>query len=140
MQEWLRQNPRTWDLISEGCTCEQAVWETLVAYDADGDVNDQTSIATITVVMDLVKAFERVQLWQVWRWGMYYNFPPELLAMVLTYFSYARRLQVMGSFTEQLQTWTAIVAGSKFSVAILRLVLMWPMDQLLDMWPSLSLK
>ena len=76
--------------------------------------------------MDLVKAFERVQLVHVWKWGLYYGFPKALLAMVLTYFGYARRLVVDGCYTESLETCTAIVAGSRFSVCILRLMEQWP--------------
>ena len=65
--------------------------------------------------MDLVKAFERVELAQVWHWGLSPGFPRALLAMVLTYFGYARRLVVDGRASAQLQTYTAIVAGSSCS-------------------------
>ena len=60
--------------------------------------------------------------------------------MVLTYFGYARRLVVDGCYTESLETCTAIVAGSRFSVCILRLMLQWPMEQLQKSWPDLRLK
>jgi hypothetical protein len=53
---------------------------------------------------------------------MYFGFPKEILAVVMTYFGFARRLVVMGSASEALQTYTAIVAGSKFSVCILKMV------------------
>ena len=116
------------------------MWETLLAYEADGDYVSTHQMATATVIMDLVKAFERVQLVHVWKWGLYYGFTKALLAMVLTYFGYARRLVVDGCYTESLETCTAIVAGSRFSVCILRLMLQWPMEQLQKSWPDLRLK
>jgi len=140
MQDWLRQYPRAWDCCAAGNTCEGAVWETLLAHEADGIVDKPHQVVTATLIIDLVKAFERAQLQHVWEWGMYYNFPKALLAMILTYFGYARRLVVDGCVSEQLQTCTAIVAGSRFSVCLLRMVLQWPMDELQRQWPDMRLK
>ena len=54
-------------------------------------------------------------------------------------FSFMRRLIVDGSFSEGMSTVTAIVAGSTFSCAILHIVLIWPSDKLLQLWPQVSL-
>ena len=44
------------------------------------------------LVMDLIKAFEKAQLLQVWQWACYHGFPLDILCLVLRYFSQARRL------------------------------------------------
>ncbi len=56
----------------------------------------RTDEATVTVVMDLVKAFERVSSDTAWRWGLHLGFPKRLLRIVLSYFGFARRLVVGG--------------------------------------------
>eukprot|EP00974_Lingulodinium_polyedra_P034458 3313182-Lingulodinium_polyedra.AAC.1 len=60
--------------------------------------------------------------------------------MVLTIFSFARRLSVEGCASEELHTVTAIVAGSRFSAAVLRLVLQTPLDGVGARWPYLALR
>ena len=85
MRRSLRANPREWDCCSPGQSSEGAVWETLLAHEADGAAEcGPKDKVTATVIMDLVKAFERVELVQVWHWGLSYGFPRALLAMVLT--------------------------------------------------------
>ena len=60
--------------------------------------------------------------------------------MVLQIFHFPRRVIVHGSTSEQTRTAAAIVAGSKFSVLFLKLVIIGPMDRLLELFPQLSLK
>eukprot|EP00974_Lingulodinium_polyedra_P058572 5640519-Lingulodinium_polyedra.AAC.1 len=64
----------------------------MVAYDADGDAEDPEAEVTATLILELAKALERVQLREARRWGVVYGFPPALLAMVLAIFAFARRL------------------------------------------------
>lgn len=54
-------------------------------------------------------------------------------------FSFQRRVIVEGSASEVTETITAIVAGSVFSRAVLRMVLIWHCDRLLSLFPQVSL-
>eukprot|EP00973_Karenia_brevis_P038944 5376204-Karenia_brevis.AAC.1 len=59
--------------------------------------------------------------------------------MILTVFSLQRRLIVDGSHSVEHTTYSAIVAGSVFSCAVLHIVLLWPCDKLLQLFPTISL-
>ena len=111
-----------------------------MAQEADGVTDKPEHVATATAIIDLIKAFERVQLRHVWNKGVKHGFPLKLLSIILTYFSYARRLVVDGCASDPMHTVAAIVAGSRFSVCFLRQVLQDPMDALLGQWMDLRLK
>ena len=100
--EWQRQNVEDWNWCAEGRAAEDAAWEALLLMEGGQMHSDE---ATATVVMDLVKAFERVSLDTVWRWGLHLGFPKRLLHIVLTYFVFARRLVVGGCTSEPLARW-----------------------------------
>ena len=86
IRAWCRKHQREWDWCNEGKAGEDAVWETLLAQEADGNLDDPHAWVTAARVLDLVKAFEKVELLQVWRWGLYWEFPSEVLAVILTIF------------------------------------------------------
>ena len=134
---WQRDHPEDWNWSSEGRAAEDAAWEALLHIEG-GQLHSEES--TVSVVMDLVKAFERVQLAEVWRRALHLGFPRRLLHVVLTYFGFARRLVVNGCASEPVSTVAAIVAGSRFSVCFLRLVLTEPMTKLKLIRPEMQLK
>ena len=140
MNQWLRSIERDYDWAAAGRSAEQAVWEQLVHAEAlDADDDSPGAITSATLLLDLVKCFDRLRLEHVWRWGCYWGAPRRLLRVILVVFSFCRRLVVEKSFSVELRTITAIVAGSRFSCAILHMVLVWPCDRLLALWPSVSL-
>ena len=91
------------------------------------------------MLLDLIKCFEKVRLIHVWTWGCYWGVPKRLLRVILSVFAFQRRLIVEGSHSVPVSTVAAIIAGSTFSCAILHIVLVWPCDRLLRLWPSISL-
>ncbi len=116
-----------WNWFAEGRAAEDAAWETLLHMEVGQMHSD---VATVTI-MDLVNAFERVSLEAVWRWELYLGFPKRLLHLVITYFGIVGRVVVGGCVSKHLSTITAIVAGSRFSVFYLWMVLTMPMRKLL---------
>ena len=74
------------------------------------------------VVLDLVKAFERVSLPVVSAWATHFSFPRKILRVLCGYFEHQRRVQFEGCAAEPLQTTTAL-PGSKWSWLLLRIVL-----------------
>ena len=93
----------------------------------EGERQDEDD-AVVTMVIDLVKAYERVPLRVVWEWAVQWSFPLDVLAPLMRVFEGHRRLVVEGCHTEATRTRSAIVAGSRFSTALLKMVLMDAMD------------
>ena len=140
VNQWKLKCAKAWDWSGTGSGAEAAAWEALVAHEADDiTCTDPESEMEATVIMDLVKAFERVSLKVVWQWAKYYNFPLSVAAMVLQIFHFPRRVIVQGCTSEEVRTAAAIVAGSKYSVLLLKMVITWPMDRLLHLFPTISL-
>ncbi|CAK0809345.1 unnamed protein product, partial [Prorocentrum cordatum] len=124
MVEWAKKNYRSWDCTSYGKAAEDAAWEVLLSHEMD-DVEEQSeeTQATVTAVLDLVKAFEKVSLHLLWEAGKQLNFNTGVLAVVCSYFAMTRRLIVGDSVSSETETVTAIIAGSQFSVCFLKTVI-----------------
>ncbi|CAK0878174.1 unnamed protein product, partial [Prorocentrum cordatum] len=116
MVEWAKKNYRSWALLS---------------HEMD-DVEEQSeeTPATVTAVLDLVKAFEKVSLHVLWEAGKQLNFNTGVLAVVCSAFAMTRRLIVGDSVSSETETVTAIIAGSKFSVCFLKMVIQSTVDGL----------
>ncbi|CAK0804411.1 unnamed protein product, partial [Prorocentrum cordatum] len=131
MVKWAKQNYRSWDCTSYGQAAEDAAWEVLLSHEMDdADEQSEETQATITAVLDLVKAFEKVSLHVLWEAGKQLNFNTGVLAVVCSYFAMSRRLIVGDSVSSGTQTVATIVAGSKFSVRFLKMVIQSTVDGL----------
>ena len=97
------------------------------------------SQAVATVLLDLVKCFEKVQLCHVWRWGMRWGFPPRVLRLMLASYSLARTIAIDGCHSDCVTVISAIVPGSRFALAALHLVLLEPCDITRSRWPEVGL-
>ena len=63
MIRWARENQRSWDCTSYGKATEDAAWDVLLSHEMDKpEVEDELTEATITAILDVVKAFEWVSL------------------------------------------------------------------------------
>ena len=76
----------------------------------------------------------------VWRWATYQGFNLGIRANILTFCSFRRRLYFDRCASEELQTYTAIVAGSKSSALLLRMVVTRPIALLRKLRPDLQAK
>ena len=65
--KWEKDHEEDWNWCAEGRAAEDAAWEALLMMEGGQLHSDE---ATVTIVMDLVKAFERVTLQAVWQWGL----------------------------------------------------------------------
>ncbi|CAK0822508.1 unnamed protein product, partial [Prorocentrum cordatum] len=131
MVEWAKKNYRSWDCTSYGKAAEDAAWEVLLSHEMD-DVEEQSeeTQATVTAVLDLVKAFEKVSLHVFWEAGKQLKFNTGVLAVVCSYFAMTRRLIVWDSVSSETETVTTIIACSKFSVCFLKMVIQSTVDGL----------
>ncbi|CAK0792319.1 unnamed protein product, partial [Prorocentrum cordatum] len=82
---------RSWDCTGYAKAAEDAAWEVLLSHEMD-DAEDQSEEmqATITAVLDLVKAFEKVGLHVLWEAGKQVNYNVGVLAVVCSYFATTR--------------------------------------------------
>jgi len=140
MHQWMQSQARDYDWAAVGKTAEAATWHQLVLSEGvDVSTDSWDAPAVATVLLDLVKCFEKVQLDHVWRWGCYWGVPRALLRLILQVFSFQRTLIVEGSYSDPVRTLNAIVPGSVFSCAILHIVLLWPCGRLLELFPTIRL-
>ncbi|CAK0843011.1 unnamed protein product, partial [Prorocentrum cordatum] len=128
---WAKKNYRSWDCTSYGKAAEDAAWEVLLSHEMD-DAEEQSeeTQATVTAVLDLVKAFEKVSLHVLWEAGKQLKFNTGVLAVVCSYFAMTRRLIVGDSVSSETETVTTIIAGSKFSVCFLKMAIQSTVDGL----------
>ncbi|CAK0848642.1 unnamed protein product [Prorocentrum cordatum] len=131
LQAWARENHRSWDCTSYGRAAEDAAWEVILAHEAGapGDA-DPAVIATITAILDLAKAFERVCLHVLWGRGKRMRFHAGSLAVVCSCFAMARRVSAGGAVSLETRAVCTIIAGSKFSVGFLKMVIQDTVDGL----------
>ena len=94
----------------------------------------------VALVLDLAKAFERVNLSVVWATATHFSFPRKILRVLCGYFKHPRRVQFEGCVAEPLQTITAILPGSKWSCLLLRIVLQDALSEVTKICPSLKLR
>ncbi|CAK0855220.1 unnamed protein product, partial [Prorocentrum cordatum] len=116
-----------------------AVWQHLLEEEATDLFEGPEGQAVATILFDLVKCFERVQLKHVWAWGVRWGFPRRVLRMLLVSHSAVRTIAVEGAHSRTVQVISAIVPDSRFAIAALHLVLLEPCDALASRWPQLGL-
>eukprot|EP00959_Pyramimonas_sp_CCMP1952_P330741 6925827-Pyramimonas_sp.AAC.1 len=86
----------------------------------DPEDRNEEKEATITAVLGLAKAFEKVSLHVLWEVGRQLNFNTGVVAAVCSYFAMARRPIVGDTVSSETRTVTATIAGSKISACFLR--------------------
>ena len=94
----------------------------------------------VALVLDLVKAFERVSFPVFWAWATHFSFPRRILRVLCGYFEHQRRVQFEGCAAVSLRTITAILPGSKWSCLLLRLVLQDALSEVAKIYPPLKLR
>ncbi|CAK0883269.1 unnamed protein product, partial [Prorocentrum cordatum] len=139
MIRWATGNQRNWDCTSYEKAAGGAAWDVLSSHEM-GDPGDQSELleATITAVLDLVKAFEKVCLHVLWEAGRQLNFNTGVLAAVCSYFAMARGLVVGDAVSSETRTVKAIIAGSKFSARFLKMVIQSTVDGLVVDTPRVT--
>ena len=133
MQEWAKSAERQYDWGARGRSSQQAVWLQLLEEEAIVGGECASDDARLTILVDLVKCFDRVRLRHVWQWGVYHGVPKALLRMICVTYSLARTLKMEGTCSEAFSTITTIVPGSVFALWMLHAVLMNPCDKLCHM-------
>ncbi len=132
--KWRTTVPRPYNWATKGRSSVGAVWRQSL-YDEAAAASGQSSA---TLLLDLVKAFEMVQLRLVWEAGVRLGFPLVILRLVLESFSLARHLVYAGAFAEAVWTLSAVLAGGGFATDCLFLVLVQPIDDWLIAYPMAS--
>ena len=119
---------------------QRTMWEILMdmkRFNGRAKAEEQGAVA---LVLDLVKAFERVSLLVVWAWATQFSFPRKILRVLCGYFEQQRRVQFEGCAAEPLTTITAILPGSQWSCLLLRIVLLDALSEVTKIYPLLKLR
>ena len=70
---------------------------------------------------------------------MLFGSPQQMLGLSCVYFEYQRRVPFEGAVADPLQTITAILRGSKWSVLLLRMVMQEAMSEVLSVYPQFEM-
>ncbi len=128
VQAWRETCPRDYQWMIKGRGANRAVWAQSVIEEAAR----QMGLASATVLVDLMKAFEQIILARVWSAGLRLGFPVQLLRLGLELCSARRRLVYRGAYSESFaNTLSAVLAGSGLATDFMFLVLVGPLDELL---------
>ena len=125
-QRWSREHQRAFDWATQGRSSESAAWHQSLLDEAAKGRHQQSA----AVFLDLAKAFEMVRLEDIWRAGVHFGFPLDILRLALEAFSFARRLSFQGAVSEAVYSLSAILAGGGFAQLALLLVLLRPLDRM----------
>ena len=125
-KEWETRNHRDRHWACSGRAASQAVW-LQVALDELASASQQL---TVTILLDLEKAFEYVRHIDVWSAGLATGMPKRLLRMVLRIYSATRRVVLDKCASRATAPGGAIIPGSVFAVLCLKMVLLEDLDQL----------
>ena len=88
-----RRNTRAYNWACKGRSAQNAVWQQSVRNEAAAFHGH----ASLSNLLDLVKAYEMVPLENVWRAGIKMHFPLEILRLELEAFSAARTVLINGA-------------------------------------------
>ena len=126
---WREQNARDYNWMTKGRGARRAVWVQSVMEEAA----KQRGLASGSVLIDLIKAFDHLLLAEVWKAAMQHNFPTNLLMLSLECSSFERRLVYRGAYSETtVSTHAAVLPGLEHSTDFMLLALMGPIDRLLQ--------
>ena len=108
VDEWRNSCVREYDWMRKGRGAERSVWaQTLYEEAAAAE-----GLATASIFIDLVKAFEQVVLGRVWHSGVKHGMPRSILRVAIEACAFVRRLKYKRAVLEPAATLTAILAGS----------------------------
>ena len=133
---WRRENSRDYNWMAKGRGARRAVWVQSVMEEAA----KQRGIASGSVLIDLIKAFDHLLLSEVWKAGLEHGFPMNLLALSLEWSTFKRRLVYRGACSQEaVQTFSAVLPGLEHSTDFMLLALMGPLDELLRVHQGLHI-
>ena len=136
VQAWRSRMNRRYDSSSRGKRITDALWRQSLANEAAVATGQSAS----TALLDLVKAYEQLDLTQAWVNGLAMGFPLVILRMALEAFTFARHLTFLGLTAEAgCPSLTALLAGTTFALDILFLVVAPTCDALEHSWPTLRI-
>jgi ribonuclease HI len=130
--QWEHSNKRAYIGGTKGTSADRCAWQQL-ALQEWATLN--TSGHTALVLLDLWKAFEQAQFTQLLRAAHYYEFPMNLLRMAVAACALPRILDVEGATSIQIFTRQGIVPGHGYATTLLKLLLLRPMDHVVQSYP-----
>ena len=128
--EWDRKFIRDYDFAGKGKAGHKAVWQSML----EDEAFEHTGIVSTTLLTDLAKAYEKVHLNLLWLLGVAMHMPLVALMLALENYYGIRYIRIEEACSEGTQTIVGLIAGSKFANRFLKLVLLLPIDWILDKW------
>ena len=92
--DWRKTVERSYNWAAKGKSPQAAVWRLALRTEAAIARGEEAAAALI----DLAKAFEYVRLELVWEAGLRWNFPADILRLMLETFAFVRHLLLNGAY------------------------------------------
>ena len=129
---WQARNARPYFFGEQGKTCEDAVW----LHSALAEYAQYSGKSYAAALLDLTKAYEKVDHKVLAEAAARYGFPLRVLKIALMFYRMSRVVIVEGLATSPVFTAQTIVAGCSFATVLLRLMLLPILDSVAANWPS----
>ena len=127
LEKWRGTYSREYNWMTKGRGSERAVWAQSIEEEAALFDGKKSS----AVLIDLVKAFEKVTLDTVWRGGIEAKFPAAMLRLAMELCTVKRRLVYRKAASKEVvETETAILAGLGVATDLMFIKLVRPLDTL----------
>ena len=124
LDAWESEFRRHYNWSAAGRSAQRCVFEQAIA-----DEYAQGWTTSCNILLDLVKAFEKVCHSHLAQEALVYNFPLALLRVIVSQFAGVRRIVYDCVYSEAVVTDFAIIAGSRFGPGLLRLSITSPLDK-----------
>ena len=98
----------------------------------------KSSVEYVQVLLDLVKAFDKVPLWLLVREGIALGYPLRLLRLSIATYQLKRVIRVGKVISKGIYALTGITAGSGFATTEMRLVMIRVIDRALKLYPTIT--
>ncbi len=134
-QKWEREHARDYFYAGEAKGAQVAAWQQAFRAEAAA----QLDATYVQVLMDMVKAFERVPPAVLAREAAATGFPLQMLRLSVASYSLPRVVGIGGVFSRRIAPRRGITAGSAFATTELRCMLMRTLDAVVKLHPHASL-
>ena len=142
-RKWEEANARPYWWGAAGRSCEQAVWHQAAigewATQRGADSGDPEAWVAVAVLLDLLKAFEQVRHHWLLDAAIATGFPLWQLKLTLELYCAPRVLCMGSAASSVIEARQSILPGDGFATALLKLILIGPLDRLVVQHPTVAL-
>eukprot|EP00973_Karenia_brevis_P050982 7079915-Karenia_brevis.AAC.1 len=125
LRAWQTEHERSFFYAGPGKGAVAAAWKQAAWAEV---ANHIPGIEYAIVLLDLIKAFDRIPYWYLWQQAVKYGYNLVLLRLSMSAYMLARAVGADGVYGKALHAGRGITAGSLFATIEMRLVMLEALD------------